>query len=72
MKNVSKSVSIYMALIILFNINFRSVCVSGDENNQSSEHGATQESCDKEKAVLNQKKEDVSEREQETKNSEIK
>ena len=72
MKNVSKSVSIYMALIILFNINFRSVCVGGDENNQSSEHGATQESCDKEKAVLNQKKEDVSEREQETKNSEIK
>ena len=72
MKNVSKSVSIYMALIILFNINFRSVCVGGDKNNQSYGHGATQESCNKEKVVPNQKEENVPERETETKSSEIK
>ena len=36
-----KGISIYMALIILFNINFRSVCVGGDKDKQNSGHGAT-------------------------------
>ena len=72
MKNISKSVSIYMALIILFNINFRSVCVGGDKDKQNSGHSATQKSCSKEKAVPNQKEENVPEREKETKNLEIK
>lgn len=67
-----KGISIYMALIILFNINFRSVCVGGDKDKQNSGHDATQESCNKEKAVPNQKEEDVSERETGTKSSEIK
>lgn len=57
MKNISKSVSIYMALIILFNINFRSVCVGGNKNNQSSGHGATQKSCNEEKEAPNQREE---------------
>ena len=67
-----KGISIYMALIILFNINFRSVGVGGDKDKQNSGHGATQEICNKEKAVPNQKEENVPEREKETKNSEIK
>ena len=67
-----KGISIYMALIILFNINFRSVGVGGDKDKQNSGHGATQEICNKEKAVPNQKEENVPEREKETKNPEIK
>lgn len=51
-----KSMSIYMALIILFSINFRSVCVGGDKDKQSSGRGTTQEYGNKEKKLQSKKK----------------
>lgn len=50
-------ISIYMTLIILFSINFRSVCMGGDKNKQNTEHGATQGYCNEEKKVQKQKEE---------------
>ena len=55
MKNISKSVSIYMALIILFNINFRSVCVGGNKDKQNTGHNTAQGYCNEEKTVHKQK-----------------
>ena len=50
-----KSISIYMALIILFNVNLRSVCVGGDKDKQNTRHGTTQEGCNEEKKDQKQK-----------------
>lgn len=40
-----KSISIYMALIILFSINFRSVCMGGDKGKHNTGYGTTQGHC---------------------------
>ena len=69
-----KSISIYIALIILFSINFRSVCVGGDKDKQSSGYGTTQEHGDKEKETSKQKEriENIQEPEKGTRNLDIK
>ena len=69
-----KSVSIYISLIILFNINFRSVCVGGDKDKQSSGYGTTQEHGDKAKETSKQKEriENIQEPEKGTRNLDIK
>lgn len=63
-----KGISIYMALIILFNVNLRSVCVSGDgdKTNQNTGHSATQKSCNEEKEVPHQQEENMPEYEEKT------
>ena len=69
-----KSISIYIALIILFSINFRSVCVGGDKDKQSSGYGTTQEHGDKEKETSKQKEriENIQEPEKGTRDLDIK
>ena len=61
--------------MILFSINFRSVCVGKDKDKQNTGHGATQGCCDEEKKVQKQKediKESLLKNEKETKDLEIK
>ena len=68
-----KSISIYMTLIILFNINFRSVCVGGDKDKQSSGRGTTQEHGNKEEtSKQNEEIENIQEPEKGTRNLDIK
>ena len=50
-----KSISIYMTLIILFSINFRSTCVGRDKDKQNTGDGAAQGYCNEEKKVQEQK-----------------
>ena len=52
-----KWISIYMTLMILFSINFRSVGVGKDKDKQNTGHGATQGCCDEEKKVQKQREE---------------
>ena len=67
-----KGISMCMTLIILFNINFRSVCVG--EGEQSTEHSTTQEYGNKEEEPQSQKEdtEDMQEPEKGTKNLDVK
>lgn len=69
-----KWISIYMTLMILFSINFRSVCVGGDKDKQNTGHGAAQGCCNEEKKVQKQKEdtEDMQEPEKGTKNLDVK
>ncbi len=69
-----KGISIYLTLMILFGINFRSVCVDGDKGKQNTGHGTTQGSCNEEKKVQKQKEdiEDIQEPEKGTRNLDIK
>lgn len=53
MKSVSKSLSIYIALMILFSINFKNVCIG--EGEQNTKHSATQAHDNKEKEPQSQK-----------------
>lgn len=69
-----KWISIYTTLIILFNINFRSVCVGGDKDKQNPKDGTTQEYCNEEKEDQDRKEDakNLPNREKETKNSNVK
>lgn len=69
-----KWISIYMTLLILFSINFRSVCVGGDKDKQNTGHNTAQGYCNEEKKVQKQKEdtEEMQEPKRGTRNLDIK